>query len=181
MKSLRTEGCHVGLSREFVGTACCTYGQSNTTNGFIPTRWQVVAWVNKGPIHWRTCMRALLGLIHLQAFAHNTCESTPLVWFFTSRLLRVLGLVYKANYPVPLISDFFRHWQNIRYILNITYIFDSCHRSWAAVTSIKNVCDSNNLRGTFARFEKFACGDINEWSFSNPHPRWSRGYICNSS
>ena len=31
MKSLRTERCHVGLSREFVGTACCTYGQSNTT------------------------------------------------------------------------------------------------------------------------------------------------------
>ena len=26
-----TEGCHVGLFREFVGTACCTYGQSNTT------------------------------------------------------------------------------------------------------------------------------------------------------
>ena len=32
MKSVRTEGCHVGLFREFVGTACCTYGQSNTTN-----------------------------------------------------------------------------------------------------------------------------------------------------
>ena len=31
MKSVRTEGCHVGLIREFVGTACCTYGQSNTT------------------------------------------------------------------------------------------------------------------------------------------------------
>ena len=31
MKSLRTERCHVGLSREFVGTACCTYGQSNRT------------------------------------------------------------------------------------------------------------------------------------------------------
>ena len=32
MKSVRTEACHVGLFREFVGTACCTYGQSNTTN-----------------------------------------------------------------------------------------------------------------------------------------------------
>ena len=31
MKSVRTEGCHVGLFREFVGTACCTYGQLNTT------------------------------------------------------------------------------------------------------------------------------------------------------
>ena len=35
MKSVRTEGCHVGLFfREFVGTACCTYGQSNTTSDF---------------------------------------------------------------------------------------------------------------------------------------------------
>ena len=25
------EGCHVGFFREFVGTACCTYGQLNTT------------------------------------------------------------------------------------------------------------------------------------------------------
>ena len=33
MKSALTEGCHVGLFREFVGTACCTYGQSNTTIG----------------------------------------------------------------------------------------------------------------------------------------------------
>ena len=32
MKSTRTRGCHVGLFREFVGTACCTYGKSNTTN-----------------------------------------------------------------------------------------------------------------------------------------------------
>ena len=33
MKSIRTERCHMGLSREFVGTAWCTYGQSNTTKG----------------------------------------------------------------------------------------------------------------------------------------------------
>ena len=32
MKSVRTEGCHVGLFREFVVTASCTYTQSNTTN-----------------------------------------------------------------------------------------------------------------------------------------------------
>ena len=32
MESVRTEGCHVGLSREFLGTACCTYGQSNATS-----------------------------------------------------------------------------------------------------------------------------------------------------
>ena len=32
MFSVLTEGCHVGYSREFVGTVYCTYGQSNTTN-----------------------------------------------------------------------------------------------------------------------------------------------------
>ena len=33
MKSVRAEGCHVGLFREFVRPACCTYGQSDTTSG----------------------------------------------------------------------------------------------------------------------------------------------------
>ena len=33
MFSVLTEGCHVGYSREFVGTVYCTYGQSNTTIG----------------------------------------------------------------------------------------------------------------------------------------------------
>ena len=33
MKSVCTEGCHMGLFRESVGTACCTYGQSNATIG----------------------------------------------------------------------------------------------------------------------------------------------------
>ena len=31
MFSVLKEGCHVGYSREFVGTVYCTYGQSNTT------------------------------------------------------------------------------------------------------------------------------------------------------
>ena len=37
MKSVRTEGCHAVLFREFVGTACCTYGQSNTTIHLYPS------------------------------------------------------------------------------------------------------------------------------------------------
>ena len=31
MFSVLTEGCHVGYSREFVGTVYYTYGQSNAT------------------------------------------------------------------------------------------------------------------------------------------------------
>ena len=34
MKLIRTEGCHLGHFQKFVGTACCTYGQSITTNTF---------------------------------------------------------------------------------------------------------------------------------------------------
>ena len=48
------------------------------------------------------------------------------------------------------------------------FIFDRCHHSSAAVTLVKNECDSNILTGTLARF---AYGEINERSFSNPHPR----------
>ena len=32
MRSIRTEACHVSHSREFVGTVCRNFGQSNTTN-----------------------------------------------------------------------------------------------------------------------------------------------------
>ena len=35
--------------------------------------------------------------------------------------------------------------------MNITFIFNRCHRSWAVVASVKCKCDSNNLKGTFAR------------------------------
>ena len=46
MKSARTEGCHVGLFREFVGTACCTYGQSNTTIGLINEECGNYSWMS---------------------------------------------------------------------------------------------------------------------------------------
>ena len=38
MFSVLTEGCHVGNSRDFVGTVYCTYGQSNTTNNRIRSK-----------------------------------------------------------------------------------------------------------------------------------------------
>ena len=36
-------------------------------------------------------------------------------------------------------------------MLNITFIFDRCHRSFAVVTPVKYECDSDNLTGTFVR------------------------------
>ena len=42
MFSILTEGCHVGHSREFVGTVYCTYGLSNTTTGSIEQQSQAM-------------------------------------------------------------------------------------------------------------------------------------------
>ena len=53
--------------------------------------------------------------------------------------------------------------------------FDRCHCSLAVVAPVKYKCDSNNLRGTFARTKSFANGEIKEWSFSNPHLRSRMG------
>ena len=50
------------------------------------------------------------------------------------------------------------------------FIFDKCLLSSAAVAPVKYKCDLNDLRGTFAGSKNFAYGEINERSFSNPHP-----------
>ena len=58
-----------------------------------------------------------------------------------------------------------KHRQNTRSLLNITFIFDRCRRSSPAVSPVKYVkCDSNNIRGTFARSvyftDKLTNGDL---------------------
>ena len=59
--------------------------------------------------------------------------------------------VTKPISSVTLFSDFFQNYQNTHYLLKITFIFDRCRRSSAAVAPVKYKCDSNNLRITFAR------------------------------
>ena len=49
------------------------------------------------------------------------------------------------------------------------FIFDMCRCSSAA-TPVKYECDSKNFT-YFGKIEKFPYGEINERSFSNPHPR----------
>ena len=49
--------------------------------------------------------------------------------------------VTKPISSVPLCCHFFQIYQNIGYLLNIIFIFDRCHRSWATVTSVKHGCD----------------------------------------
>ena len=90
--------------------------------------------------------------------------------------------VTKAISSVPLISPIFHHCQNTGYLLNIMFIFDRCCRSSAAVTPVKYQCDTNNLAGTSARSKiNFAYREINERSFSNPHPRTRQCHMHLSS
>ena len=52
------------------------------------------------------------------------------------------------NFPHSLI---FQNHQNSAHLLSITFIFDRCHRSSAAVTPVKYECDWGDLRSTFAK------------------------------
>ena len=49
------------------------------------------------------------------------------------------------------------------------FIFYRCHCSSAVVTDVKYGCDAKNL-GHICKIENFACREINERTFSNPHP-----------
>ena len=53
----------------------------------------------------------------------------------------------------------------------MTFVFDSCRRSSAAVAPVEYKCDSNTLWGTFGRSKIFVYGEINERNFSDPHSR----------
>ena len=57
MESVRMEWCHVGLFREFVSTACCTYGQSNRTITTSEQRSEQKQKMKRyfGHENWRTC------------------------------------------------------------------------------------------------------------------------------
>ena len=72
----------------------------------------------------------------------------PISWEIISRRHPGVGVTMRIS-SVPLF--FFQCCQNTRYLLNITFIFDRCRRSSAAVAPVKYKCDSNNLRRTFAR------------------------------
>ena len=50
-------------------------------------------------------------------------------------------------------------------------LFDKYHHSWAAETPAKYEHDSKHLHYTFAKWKFPVNGEINEESFSNPHPR----------
>ena len=59
--------------------------------------------------------------------------------------------VTKPFFSVPLFSHFFPNDQNSDYLYDIKFIFDSCHRSWAAETPGIYEHDRNYLTYTFAK------------------------------
>ena len=62
----------------------------------------------------------------------------------------VKGGVTKTFFSVPLFSPLL-NYKNTVYLFNITFIFDKCHCSWAAMTPVKYERDWKDWRGTFAK------------------------------
>ena len=54
--------------------------------------------------------------------------------------------------------------------MNIAFIFDRCRRSSAAVAPVKYKCDSNNLRGTFARTKILLTEKLTNGALVTPIP-----------
>ena len=65
--------------------------------------------------------------------------------------------------------------------MNITFIFGRCRRSPAAVASTKYEYNWKIRTGSFCKIEKFAYGETDELSFSNPTPSLMSTYDVNWS
>ena len=57
----------------------------------------------------------------------------------------------KSTSTVALFFQVFLNHKNTIYLLNITYIFDRCHRSLAGATVVQVECDLRDLTNIFAR------------------------------
>ena len=81
---------------------------------------------------------------------------------------------YKANFLHYVIFRIFQYHHNTCYLLNITFIFDRCRRSLAAVAPVKYKCDSNNLRGSFGRSKILLTEKLTDGDLVTPTPgRWT--------
>ena len=72
---------------------------------------------------------------------------------------------------VPSFAEFFSIVKT-RVSYSIFFMIDMCPRSSAVVTPVKYECDSKNLTRNICKIENYAYGEINEWSFRNPHRWW---------
>ena len=87
-----------------------------------------------------------------------------------STLHKARGGDYWANFLRSVIFRNFQHCQNTCYLMNITFIFDRCHRSSAAVAPVKYECDSNNLRSTFEWWKFFLMEKLMNGALVTPTP-----------
>ena len=94
-------------------------------------------------IHW-----SLVTHLYVNKVRQSVCRYWILAYPSPSQYM---GWGLLSKFPPFRYFRFFKHCQNTRYLLNITFIFDRCRRSWAAVTPVKYECDSKNLTGNFAR------------------------------
>ena len=69
----------------------------------------------------------------------------------------------------------YQSYQNTVLVTNITFIFDRCHRSWAAVTAVKYEYDSMDIRNTVAK-AKISLTEISMNAVSVTPTSVSRGY-----
>ena len=70
----------------------------------------------------------------------------------------------------PIIFRFSQYRQNTFLLLNITFIFDRCRRSSAAVTLVKYECDAKNLTGTLAGSKSVLMEKITNGALVTPTP-----------
>ena len=92
-------------------------------------------------------------------------------WLVTTIfLLQILGGNYEANFPRFVILPNFQHHENTRYLFNITFIFDRCHRSWVAMTPVKHECDVKKWTGTFARSKIQLAENLTNGALVTPTP-----------
>ena len=77
---------------------------------------------------------------------------------------------YWANFLRSVIFRIFQYYQNTRHLLKITFVFDRCRRSSAAVAPVKYKCDSNNLRSNFARSKILLTEKLTNGGLVTPTP-----------
>ena len=70
-------------------------------------------------------------------------------------VLHTLGGGYQANFHSFDIFPVFQNHQIIAYLLNITFMFDRCHRRSDVVTSVNFACDTKVLTGNNTKSEIF--------------------------
>ena len=97
-------------------------------------------------------------------------------------IISIPGVEFTKSFPsfITFFFQFFRFYQNNGYLLNITFIFDRCHRRLAAVTPVKCECDLKNLTSTFAK-SKFSLTE--KWTngtLVTTHPWTRRSPSCGS-